>query len=238
MENSKKNNDLTLDKDLQAMIDYANGKSKLEIEKEYGINANRLMYLCGTKKYGLIIKERQKAIKNTIRRAFSRVDSQYIKIVEKYMNRLLDDERIDKTPLIALSAIIESLSNNYKKIAEIRTLDNKVYLESRKYELEKKKILLELETKYNLAADGKKDIPIVEDFYNKLLELATPNLKEDGYGDLSINDMVEETKKIAVESASVSKKLNEINAEKYPLPEQHTKRSDNKESSKHDCINI
>lgn len=240
MENAKKRSNFISEEEFNILIDYANGKSASELEREYGIARKRLDYLVGTKKFGFILRERQKAIKNTIRRAFSRVDNKYIQLVDKYMDRLLDDERIDKTPLLALSSIIESLSNNYKKIAEIRTLDNRVIIESKKYELEKKKILLELETKYNLKEDGKKDIPIVEDFYNKLLELATPNLKEDGFGDLSNTEFTNEKKKLEEQIGKVNKELNKIDAEKYPYDGKAGRKPLNKENTthKHDSINI
>lgn len=240
MEISKKRTNFLSEEEFNILIDYANGKSATELEREYGISKKRLEYLLGTKKFGFILRERQKAIKNTIRRAFSRVDNKYIMLVDKYMDRLLDDERIDKTPLLALSSIIESLSNNYKKIAEIRTLDNKVLIESKKYELEKKKILLELETKYNLKEDGKKEIPIIEDFYNKLLELSTPNLKEDGFGDLSNTDFTNEKKRIEEQISKVDKELNTIDNERYPLRKRGREANPNrdKETVKHDSIKI
>lgn len=220
-----------LSKELKAIIDYANGYTYKEIEAKYDIDFDKMRYLIGTKRYSFIIKDRKKAIRNTIKKAFASVDTKYIELVNKYMDRLLDDERIDVTPLQALTNIIESLSNNYKKISEIKNIENRIRLENKRYQLEKKQITLMLEQKYNIDETGKKETSIIESFYEQLKGLATPNIQNDN---ITIDGLTEDsyTKQEMVldgKIAEVNRQLKEINPQKYDNKEKDNKEKDNKE---------
>lgn len=208
-----------LSKELKAIIDYANGYTYKEIEAKYGIDFDKMRYLIGTKRYSFIIKDRKKAIRNTIKKAFASVDTKYIELVNKYMDRLLDDERIDVTPLQALTNIIESLSNNYKKISEIKNIENRIRLENKRYELEKKQITLMLEQKYNIDETGKKETSIIESFYEQLKGLATPNIQNDN---ITVDELTEDsyTKQEMIldgKIAEVNRQLKEVNPKKYDI---------------------
>lgn len=219
---------------INILISLANGATLREIKEYYNVDRKVVYALMGIKKYNMIIKERQKAVENTINRAFSKVDDKYIQIVDKYMDRLLNDERIDKTSNTALASIIESLSMNYKRVAEIKSLSHKTKLEAKRYQIEKKQAELAMAQRYNIDKEGQAN-PIINDFYEQLKGYATPISKlEADYGeDIDAYGGYKEDSRLLINKASeanteirrLNYELYKIDSQKYPMNEKELARA-------------
>lgn len=233
---------LTEEDKIQILIALANGATLEEIRANYNIDKKIVYTLMGIKKYNMIIKERKKAVANTVRRAFSKVDNKFITIVDKYMDRLLDEERIDKTSNPALASIIESISSNYKKIAEIKVLEHKTRLDAKRYQLEKKQAELMMATKYNNSEQGQ-DNSIIGDFYEQLKGYATPirQLELNDYSDdKDAFDTNKEDGRVAVEigvelnkeERRLKYELYKIDKDKYPMKDNELQRAIKEENER------
>lgn len=167
-------------KQLQIVMDIASGLTATEIIKKYNITLEKYKEIKTSPINRFIIIERKKAIKQTVYRVFGKVDGKYEIMVNKYMERLLEDERIDKTSLMALVSIVNTFASIYKKVSEIDTLSKKQILDLKRYKLEKQhyEILRKMRIADNIPDSEGTPNSIIADFYSKLNEMATDDFKQ------------------------------------------------------------
>lgn len=167
-------------KQIHMALDLASGMTSHEIKQKYKISEYDLLKLKKEPLFRLVIKERKQAIKQTVMRVFGKFDSDYELMVEKYMKRLLEDERIDKTSLMALASIVDTFASIYKKVSEIDTLSKKQLLDLKRYKLEKQhfEILRKMKIGDNTPDGEGTPNSIIADFYQKLNEMATEDFKQ------------------------------------------------------------
>lgn len=167
-------------KHIRVALDLASGMTSVEVKHKYKIQPYELLKLKREPLFRLIIKERKLAIKQTVMRVFGKFDADYELMVEKYMKRLLEDERIDKTSLMALASIVDTFASIYKKVSEIDTLSKKQLLDLKRYKLEKQhfEILRKMKIGDNISNDNETPNSIIADFYKKLNEMATEDFRQ------------------------------------------------------------
>lgn len=182
--------------------------SSISAAKEHcKLNDKDVKKILSSKTYKMLIKDRKREIKNTLQRVFSAIDDKYITLVDKYMTKLLDDDKIERTSISALANIINSLSHNYKKVAEIETMNNRNKIDLKRYKLEKdtaefNKMIRSKQL--DVTTDGsERDTSIIENFYNILDKLKTPNLYED---DIENKDEQELKDNIVLDISKLSEK--------------------------------
>lgn len=167
-------------KHMQIALDIASGMTSPDIIKKYKLTPYNFFKIKNNAMTKLVVKERQRAIKQTVFRVFGKFDSDYELMVGKYMQRLLEDERIDKTSLLALASIVETFANIYKKVSEIDVLSKKQLLDVRRYQLEKKHLEVLKKMKLGDVSESSEGTSksIISEFYEKLNELATEDFQQ------------------------------------------------------------
>lgn len=196
--------------ELNIIMDIASGYTMPEIMKKYNISLTKYNNIKRAPINRFIINERKRAIKQTVYRVFGKFDCDYELMVQKYMERLLEDERIDKTSLMALASIVDTFSNIYKKVAEIDTMSKKQLLDLRRYKLEKQhyEILRKMKLGNEAVEDGGTPNSIIAEFYSKLNEMATEDFKQK---DIDITNEMKQMQEIDL-SNKTEGELNEIRA--------------------------
>ena len=160
-------------------MDMASGYTVPELIKKHNISYHYIKKLKQVPINRYIIQERKRAIKQTVMRVFGKFDSDYELMVEKYMQRLLEDERINRTSLMALAGIVDTFANIYKKVSEIDNFSKKQILDIKRYKLEKQHFEILKKMKIgNDATDEGTPNSIIANFYEKLNEMATDDFKQ------------------------------------------------------------
>lgn len=165
---------------LQIIMDIASGQTAQETIKKYNITFEKYKKIKSAPINRFIISERKRAIRQTVYRVFGKIDVKYDLMVNKYMERLLEDERIDKTSLMALASIVETFASIYKKVSEIDTMSKRQILDLKRYKLEKQhyEILRKMKIADNMPDSEGTPNSIIAEFYSKLNEMATDDFKQ------------------------------------------------------------
>lgn len=191
-ERLKKIRSMTTDeKIIQSAIFRADGYSYTALTKIFKVPEKTIRKWLSSSISKTAMKERQREIRLIIQKVFSGIDKQFEELVNRYMQRLLDEDRIDKMGLMGLASIIDSMTNNYKKMHDMNNNFLKYRVERERLKLEKENAKLMRELKLGSNSE-ENDNSIIENFYNQLQLLKTPNLFNDIQTEHDITKMTTE----------------------------------------------
>lgn len=135
--NNKKTYKITTENIINICYDFANNESITEIANKYNIAYNTVKRIINAKKNKKYIIERQEQIKINLNKVFNKKSAVIYEIIDKSLNALNDDKKINSSSLLTLANTITSLINN-------KILLNKSDYEIKKQNIELKKLSIEL----------------------------------------------------------------------------------------------
>lgn len=158
--------------ELDITFNIAQGISKYEISKQYGITYNRIEKIIKKPLNKAYVRERIKAVINTSFRVFGKIDKQFERLVNHTMEQSIKECDKDKPSLSNLLYAMNSFSERYEKLSKLALENKKLDIEYKKLELESLKIKSQ-----KLDSDSEiTEKSILETFIDKMECMATPGL--------------------------------------------------------------
>lgn len=160
-------------RDTEIATAWLNGKNRAELKAIYNMSDIKLDKILNGPIAKKVMKEREKAINQLVKRVFAKHDRDFEQMLDKYFARALDDETIKKTGIGQLFTVIDVVSKRFEAIQRNE-------LENRRLALENKRMLYENRAyREVLEADAEVvsgDNSIIGHFLEKMKGMATPNL--------------------------------------------------------------
>ena len=123
-------------RDTEIATAWINGKSRQDLKSIYKLSDIKLDKVLMGPVAKKVMKDREKAINQLVKRVFAKHDRDFEVMLDKYFARALDDETIKKTGLAQLFSVIDVVSKRFEAIQRNELENRRLILENNRMKYE------------------------------------------------------------------------------------------------------